>query len=142
MTTNAVVAAARACLGTPFRHQARVPGLGLDCVGLLAHVFESLTLPYEDETGYPRTPFGGKLERNLDAQPSLRRVPLDEMAAGDVLVMRIKSAPQHVAIHSGEIGGHVYIIHASEEHGGVVEHRLDAMWGARVMRAYRVERPV
>jgi cell wall-associated NlpC family hydrolase len=31
----AIVAAARACLGTRFRSQGRVPGLGLDCVGLV-----------------------------------------------------------------------------------------------------------
>lgn len=25
------------CLGTPFRHQGRTPGIGLDCLGLIVH---------------------------------------------------------------------------------------------------------
>lgn len=134
-----VVEAARECIGTPFRHQARVPGVGIDCVGLLVHCFRSLSLPYTDESGYPRDPFGRKLEKNLDSQPSLRRIDISEANAGDVLVMRMRMAPQHVAIHSGFIGGHAYIIHSSEMHGGVVEHRLDELWGSRVLRAYRME---
>ena len=31
-----IVAAARACIGTPFRPQGRLPGVGLDCIGLAA----------------------------------------------------------------------------------------------------------
>ena len=30
-----MIAAARACLGTPFHHQGRMPGVGLDCIGLV-----------------------------------------------------------------------------------------------------------
>lgn len=136
---SAVVAAARECLGTPFKHQARVPGLGIDCVGLLVHCFKSLGMAYNDETGYPRNPYDRKLEKNLDAQPSLRRIEVSEAGAGDVLVMRIKTAPQHVAVHTGFVDGHAYLIHSSELHGGVVEHRLDELWGSRVLRAYRME---
>lgn len=136
-----VIDIARQCLKTPFRHQARVPGLGIDCVGLLVHCFKELGLPYTDEYGYARNPFDGMLEKNLDAQPSLQRLKLGEQKAGDILVMRIKLAPQHIAIHAGERDGHVYIIHSSELHGGVVEHRLDELWGSRVMMAYRIEAP-
>jgi len=136
---SSVLAAARECIGTPFKHQARVPGVGIDCVGLLVHCFLKMGLPFVDEKGYPRDPFGGKLEKNLDNQPSLRRIELSEAVAGDVLVMRIRSAPQHVAIHSGFINGHAYVIHSSEIHGGVVEHRIDELWGGRIMRAYRME---
>lgn len=136
-----IIAAASECLGTPFRHQARVPGLGIDCAGLLVHCFKSLALPYHDEMGYPRSPYDGLLESILDSQPSLRRITLQEAQAGDWLVMRIRSAPQHIALHAGERGGHPYIIHASSEHGSVVMHRLDHLWRPRVMRAYRMERP-
>lgn len=133
---------ARACLGTPFLHQGRVPGLGLDCAGLLVHIFQALDLPHADAAGYPRSPYDGQLEKILDAQPSLRRIALAEAAAGDILAMRIERAPQHIAVHAGFIAGHAYIIHASELHGAVREHRLDALWSPRVMRAYRLERPV
>lgn len=133
-----VLQAATECIGTPFIHQGRVIGRGLDCVGLLAHIFESLELPYADEKGYPRSPYDGKLESNLDSQQSLRRIDRKDAQAGDVLVMRMKTSPQHIAIHAGEISGHTYIIHASSEHGFVVHHRLDNVWRTRIMRAYRI----
>lgn len=130
---------ALACLKTPFHHQGRVAGRGLDCAGLYCHVMAVLGIPYQDEKGYPRNPYDGRMEAIMDAQPSLERVPLSEAREGDWLCMRIKSAPQHLALHAGFIDGHAYIVHASEEHGGVVHHRLDDLWRARVMRAYRVK---
>lgn len=136
-----VTAAAMTALGTPFRHQGRVSGLGMDCAGLYVHVCQQLGLPHQDAQGYPRNPYDGQLEAQLDAQPCLHRIPLDEMAEGDLLCLRISRAPQHIALHAGEIDGHPYIIHASEEHGGVVHHRLDSLWHARVVRAYRLELP-
>lgn len=139
MTADDVIAAARECLGTPFRHQARVIGLGMDCAGVLVHCFQRLGLPFSDEMGYPRNPYDGQLDKILAAQPSLRAVPKSEMRAGDVLSMRIKSAPQHIAIHAGQVRGHDYIIHSSSECGKVAEHRLCDVWGARVMHVYRFE---
>lgn len=136
---SAVIAAARECLGTPFKHQGRVVGIGMDCAGLLVHCFKALGVDHFDEFGYPRNPYDGQLEKILDLQPSLRRIDLTEVQAGDVLAMRLKSAPQHIAIHTGLVRGHPYVLHASELHGRVVEHRLDELWGSRVMRAYRLE---
>lgn len=138
---QAMIDAAMAVLDTPFRHQGRVPGLALDCAGVLAHCLDSLGLPYTDQNGYARTPFDGMLEKSLDGQPSLRRIPISEAEGGDVLLMRMKKAPQHIAIHAGLVRGHVYIIHGSEQHGKVAHHRLDDLWQPRVVRAYRVECP-
>lgn len=134
------VEAAMQVLRVPFRHQGR-NRLGMDCAGVLVHVFQALGLSHHDELGYPRSPYDGQLEKILDSQPSLRLIPVAEASAGDVLVMRVSKAPQHIAIHAGEIDGHPYIIHGSEQHGAVVHHRLDALWGARVVRAYRMEAP-
>lgn len=136
-----IIAAASECLRTPFRHQARVPGLGIDCAGLLVHCFKALDLPFNDELGYPRSPYDGMLEKILDAQPSLVRINKRDAQPGDWLVMRIKTAPQHIALYSGNRHGYPYIIHASSEHGEVVNHRLDELWRPRVVCAYRMERP-
>ena len=38
MTSADIIAIARACLGTPFRHQGRIPGVALDCAGLVVAV--------------------------------------------------------------------------------------------------------
>ena len=132
-----IVAAAKAVERTPFHHQGRVPGVGLDCVGLYIHICQQLGLEFIDTTGYARDPYDGTLERELDRQPCLERIPLSEAGEGDLLAMRISKAPQHIAIHAGFIGGHPYIIHSSEEAGHVCHHRVDSMWRHRILMAYR-----
>ena len=134
-----MIAAAAECLDTPFRHQGRLAGIGLDCAGVLAHCLDRLGLPYTDQNGYGRSPFDGMLEKSLDGQPSLIRVAINEAEGGDVLLMRMQKEPQHIAIHAGFIDGSTYIIHGSSQHGKVAHHRLDNLWRARVVRAYRVK---
>lgn len=135
-----VLSAAMDLLDVPFRHQGR-NRLGVDCAGVLVHCFEALGLPYTDEAGYPRSPYDGQLEKILDSQPSLRRIDLSEARKGDVLAMRMEKDPQHIAIHAGLHYGCVCIVHGSSTHGKVAMHRVDSTWRARIMRAYRVERP-
>lgn len=139
MTADDIINAASECLNTPFVHQGRVIGLGLDCAGVLVHCFQRLGLPFSDEMGYPRNPYDGQLDKILAGQPSLIVISKPFMRAGDVLSMRIKSAPQHIAIHAGQVRGHDYIIHGSSEHGKVCMHRLCDVWGSRVMHVYRFE---
>lgn len=55
MKTDAVIAAARACIGTPFVHQGRRPKTnadkgGIDCLGVLMHVACSEQLVAKDGT--------------------------------------------------------------------------------------------
>lgn len=130
--THPVIIAARQALGTPFLHQGRQVGRGMDCAGLYVYICQQLGLPHRDAVGYPRSPYDGELERQLDAQPCLRRIALADAGPGDLLVIRYGRAPQHIAIRS-YLG---CVIHASSDHGGVVEH-LDT--GLRVVRAYRLE---
>jgi len=139
MKPKDIINAAKECLNTPFRHQGRLPGIALDCAGLLVYCFQKFDLPFNDEMGYPRNPYDGQLDKILASQPSLIAVPKSEMRAGDVLSMRIKSAPQHIAIHAGQEREKDYIIHGSSEHGKVCQHRLCDVWGARIMHVYRFE---
>jgi cell wall-associated NlpC family hydrolase len=130
-----VLQVATAALGTPFLHQGRVVGRGLDCAGLYVHICKSVGLLHIDAKGYPRNPYDGQLEKQLDSQPCLERVT--DAMPGDILAMRISKQPQHIGIHAGYIDGHAYIIHASEEHGKTCMHRIDELWRARIMRVYR-----
>lgn len=134
MTEADVIQLARAQLGTPFKHQGRVPGLALDCAGLFVVVASALGLQVLDEQGYGRNPWHGLLEQCIARQPFLREVPKGEMRSGDVLLMRFTGEPQHIAIHAGAT-----VIHAYESVGRVVEHRLADVWRARVVRVYRFE---
>lgn len=132
MTGSDIVTAARRHLGTPFAHQGRIPGLALDCAGLVIVVAAELEISHSDVSGYSRTPSQGVLQSTLDAQPSLCRVPLSSLQAGDVLLMRFGGEPQHLAICGGET-----MIHSYLQVGRVVEHGLDAAWRRRIVGVYR-----
>ena len=127
-----IIAAARQCLGTPFRHQGRLLAFGLDCAGVAIHVARQIDAGVIDVSGYGRTPANGQLERSLDSQPCLERVANHDRAAGDLLLMRFASDPQHLAIFAGET-----IIHAYEAAGICCEHRLSGLWESRIVRVYR-----
>lgn len=125
-----ILTEARACIGTPFRHQGRIPGVGLDCAGLLVVVARAIGAEVRDVPAYGRNPAGGLLEATLDAQPCLERVA--DRQPGDLLLMRFASAPQHLAVFAGDT-----IIHSYQQVGQVCEHRLAGVWAARIVRAYR-----
>lgn len=129
-----IITAARVHLGTPAVTRAAclawhwtVPACSLPCA-------KTLGLQVEDEAGYGRTPFKGLLEQCIDRQPFLTRVPREQMQAGDVLLMRFQTDPQHVAFHAGDT-----MIHAYSNVGRVVEHRIADVWRARVVHVYRFE---
>ena len=133
MTTRGkeIAAAARACVGTPFRLQGRVPGRGLDCVGLVAHVGKSLGLSTHDETAYGLAGTGARLEAGL-ARAGLAQVAEAQAQVGDVLLFDLGRGLLHVAVRS-EHG----IIHAHRGLGRVVEHRLDDEWRAALVAVWR-----
>ena len=134
MTADDILAAARQCLGTPFRHQGRLVGFGLDCAGLAVHVARQIGVGHLDVSGYGRTPASGQLERSLDSQPCLERVALiEDRLPGDLLLMRFASDPQHLAILTDQ----QTIIHAYETVGQCCEHRLSSVWASRIVRVYR-----
>jgi cell wall-associated NlpC family hydrolase len=130
MTAAEIIAAARACLDTPFVHQGRFPGMALDCAGLIIQVAKTLAVEHVDHAGYARLPGNGLLESALDDQPGLARV--SDLQAGDVVLIKFSGAPQHLGIYTGE-----NIIHAYQPIGKVCEHGLTEAWRSRIVRIYR-----
>jgi len=130
---NDVVSYARECLNTPFRHQGRVCGVALDCAGVIVHCATRLELQHADMQGYPRLPYRNSLQEFLNAQPNLREVHVAEMAAGDVILMSIKAAPNHLGIYAGN----GYMIHAYDDIGRTVEQRIDDAWLKKITAVYR-----
>lgn len=129
-TRAKLVAGARLCVGTPWRHQGRVPGQHLDCVGLVryAGIFAGVIDRSVDFTAYGRM-----------AQPALMREKLLEnfkittgrwggALPGTVLWLKIEDEPMHLAVWTG-----AGIIHAVS--GGparVVEHGFRPPWPKRL----------
>jgi cell wall-associated NlpC family hydrolase len=126
-----MITAARGCLGTPFHHQGRNAKTGLDCIGLIAHAAKAAGLEVQDRTDYARQPQGKELYLALQAHGF---VPVQEIAAGDVLVFRFNRAPQHVALATARDR----MIHAYAPMGKVVETGLGMSWLRRLAAVYRL----
>lgn len=132
MTADDIIRAARAVIGTRFRHQGRDPAKGLDCAGLIVHVARVLGMAHDDMAVYPRLPGGSMLEFALDGQPGL--VPVKGWPRhGDVLLMRFGGDPQHLALLTADNT----IVHAWAIARKVCEHGLTDEWRRRIVRAYR-----
>jgi cell wall-associated NlpC family hydrolase len=130
MTTRQdIIDHARKFLGVRWRHQGRSER-GLDCIGLIVRVAHDLGLSDYDNFGYKRIADTRRLEEELDVQ--MIRVPRDLAKPGDVMLMQYGGNPQHVAIRTDH-----GIIHAMIGEQKVVEHRLNHIWLARIIRAYQ-----
>ncbi len=137
----AIVASARAWIGTPYRHQASKRGAGADCLGLVRGLWRELLGP-EPEAPPPYTADWsetGGAERLLSAA-TRHFIPLDEADArsGDIVVLRM--GPRAVAKHVGVLAvagdEHATIIHAYSGQG-VVESPFTPAWRRRAAGYFR-----
>lgn len=135
MTTRAeIVAEARSWLGTPFHHQGRVKGVGVDCAGLVVGVAKAFGILLADQQGYSRLPDGKTLQAACEIE--LVRIPTEAMQPGDVLLFRFQSVPHHVGLLGDYPGGGLSLIHAYNTIGRVVEANLSAGDRRRIVAAY------
>lgn len=132
----AVVAEARAWLGTPYVHQASCRGAGADCLGLVRGIWRAVVGP-EPAALPPYTPDWGEAGgREVLAEAALRwLVPAAAGAApGDVLLFRMR--PGAVAKHLGVQAGPDTFVHAYSGRG-VVESPLSGPWARRIAGRFR-----
>jgi NlpC/P60 family putative phage cell wall peptidase len=136
MSAGAVVAAARAFLGTPYRHQASLAGAGCDCLGLLRGVWRALygaepmsMPPYRADMRDPTN--AGALRR---AAETLLVPETGQLAAGQVVLFRLGNLTEPK--HCGILVSPTRFIHA-QERLGVVEANLTEAWARRVSGRFR-----
>ena len=134
-----IVAAARGWIGTPYRHQACIKGVGTDCLGLIRGVWEQL---YGDmpETPPPYSPdwaerSGRETLRDAAAR-HMTAAPLHKARIGDVLLFRM--CPRSLAKHAAILSAPDKIIHAYWARA-VTESFLIPYWQSR--RAYCFQFP-
>lgn len=98
-----VVALAREWLGTPYHHQADVPGAGVDCAMLLVRVYHAAGLiPDIDPRPYPHDwHLHRDAERYLGWLGKFGR-QVDEPQPGDAIVWRFGRTYSHGAIYIGD----------------------------------------
>ena len=138
-----IVAAARAWVGTPYRHQMSLKGEGCDCIGLVRGVWrevvgaEPCAMPaYSPD--WAEVVGRDWLAEGLSAH--LWPVELGEVRAGDVVAFRMKpgSLAKHVAVVSagGIDAPGAEIVHAYWGHA-VVESWLGPFWRRHAVAGFR-----
>jgi len=114
VTRHDVVKEAREWLHTPYRHQHRAKGYGVDCVGLVIGVARNLGLvpPTFDVNGYAATPDGKTMLATCDR--FMDRIALHLLRPGNVLVYEFDArlGPQHMGIVGDHMEGGLTVIQA------------------------------
>jgi cell wall-associated NlpC family hydrolase len=132
MMRDRFVAAAKSYIGTPFHHQGRLPGVGLDCAGVVVCAAAACAMDIRDVRGYGRVPAGGMLEQAVLDHCDL--VPLHGIRSGDIMLFCFLREPQHLAVFDNGM-----LIHAYSSVGKVVENSFDDVWHARLRGCYRLK---
>ncbi|MEO0498605.1 MAG: peptidase P60 [Pseudomonadota bacterium] len=143
---HAIVASAVTWLGTPYRHQASLKGVGCDCLGLVRGVWRDVCGP-EPEAVPPYAPdmdeahdagvLQGVAKRHFHA--------CEAMNIGSLLLLRWH--PSMPAKHLGivetpdEDGACPVFIHAHSS-AGVCRARLEGRWVRRLAGTFDFPKPV
>jgi NlpC/P60 family putative phage cell wall peptidase len=127
-----VIEEARSWIGTPYRHQSSLRGVGCDCLGLVRGVWRDLyggepeqLKPYSAdwaEAGREDALFFAARRHFVEKSKS-------QMAAGDVILFRWR--PRHAAKHLGILVSEQAFIHAYEGHAVVIS-ALVPQWRSRI----------
>lgn len=127
-----LLAEARTWLGSPYKHQGRLHGVGVDCVGIVIGLAKFCGTPFKDVPAY--LPDASDININIELGRWLQLLPMDRVRPGDVLTFWVRNErwPQHCGIVS-DYG----LIHTHASVGRVVEHRMDERWERRRWQAFR-----
>ena len=136
-----IVERARVYIGTPYIHNGRLLGVGVDCAGLLACVWGDLGVVVDDPGSVPagQDNFEGMLA-GIAAHATL---VTGYMLPSDVIVFRSRLMPNHVGIlaegYPAQGNGLPTMVHA---YGGgavqrVVESPLDPRWMSKMHSVWR-----
>ena len=148
-----IVEEARKWKGTVFHHQGRLICQGknkggVDCIGLLVGVCKGLAISDNagvllhqfDRIDYAREPQGNLLRDGLSKH--FTNVEPSTVKAGDILLFKMALQPQHIAIVTDVCGKDIFIIHAWQPVGKVVEHRISGSWINRIVAAYSFDESI
>ena len=118
-------------IGTRYKHQGRLKGIGLDCLGVVVELMKELGI-YEsgDVSNYSNIPDGRELYEAC--KKWLVEKNINEMKEGDVLLMRFDEEPQHLAV----LVDNNEMVHSYLMARKVVKHRLDETWKNRVIAVF------
>lgn len=132
MHPSKIVATARTLINTPYQHQGRTPGKGLDCSGVvvLTACLAGLTDKKWGKTNYPKNS-NNSLVKGLEEYC----ITINKLQLGAIALFGISSIPYHCGIVT-DYGNKLGLLHAYQNAGSVREHELISWWQDRIVRVY------
>lgn len=137
ITRGALVAEARSWIGTPYRHQGSLKGVGCDCLGLVRGVWRAVC-GAEPETVPPYSRDWAEAEQRetlaLAAGRHMIEIGCADFRPGDVLLFRWRAGlvAKHVAIATAPDR----MVHAHDG-AAVAEVAIAPWWRRRLAYAFR-----
>lgn len=138
-----IVNEARRWKGTPFVHQGRILGKGVDCVGFGIKIRENLTGKKDIyPKNYSHNPETWTMKQDMDNELIIK--DKDNIQIGDVLLLNTINSPNpnieahHLAVVVPYSEKSFGIIHCGNRIGKVIEHRLDDKWFKMIERVYQL----
>jgi NlpC/P60 family putative phage cell wall peptidase len=138
---DAIIAAARGWIGTPYIHQASAKTFGCDCLGLLRGVWRELA-GEEPETPPPYSGDWAESSGDETLYAALKRhfaeVGRSGIAPGDIALFRM--LPRGPAKHCGIVGessGALTLIHA-RANSRVSEEDFSRAWQRKLAFVFRI----
>ena len=134
-----IVEEARSWIGTPFKHQGRKKGVGVDCIGLVYEIAKKFNLADTDMrlaqqrgySSYKVVPARGMM-RNM-CNDYLEKIRIAEAEAGDLFLIMFTRLEGHIAIYTGENT----IIHALSSAKKCTEHSINGSVRKSITGAWR-----
>lgn len=137
LTRSALVAEARSWIGTPYRHQASLKGVGCDCLGLIRGIWRA-TCGAEPEPVPPYTrdwAEAGKRETLAGAAGRhMTEIDCADFLPGDVLLFRWRAGL--VAKHAAIATAPDRMVHAHDG-AAVTEVAIAPWWRRRLAFVFR-----
>jgi NlpC/P60 family putative phage cell wall peptidase len=136
-TRTAIVAEARAWIGTPYRHQASLKDVGCDCLGLVRGVWRAaLGEEPQRAPAYSRDWAEATGEEALARAARLHMTEIETTAIlpGDVLLFRYRE--RYPAKHAAIVSAPGMMVHAHDG-AAVAEVAISPWWRRRLAYAFR-----
>jgi NlpC/P60 family putative phage cell wall peptidase len=132
-----IVAEARVWIGTPYRHQASLKGIGCDCLGLVRGVWRAVVGEEpQAPPAYSRDWAEASGEETLAAAARAHLIEIDpvQFLPGDVLLFRYRE--RYPAKHAAIVSASELMVHAHDG-AAVAEVAIAPWWRRRLVYAFR-----
>jgi len=137
LTRATIVAETRGWIGTPYRHQASLKGVGCDCLGLVRGVWRAV-IGVEPERAPPYAPDWAEAASGEPLADAARRhliaIDRDSLCGGDVLLFRWRA--NLPAKHAAIVTSADSMVHAHDG-AAVAEVALAPWWRRHLAYAFR-----